>query len=972
MKTKTSLIANRLAIGTFFLHLLITSSLLAQVPAYVPANGLVGYWPFNGNANDESGNGNHGTVNGATLTADRNGNANSAYGFQANNQHILIGENLNNGAEIGFPNTSWSVNAWFLNDGTNQLIIFSDYNSFAGNTNNGENDLIFSFLNQYNENIAYGSMRHFPSGDYGCQGNSIEINNWKMYSCIYSQGTISMYINGTLLCSTLYNNDLNYRESPVYRIGASMWNGNYAQSYGYLDDIAIYNRALTQEEITALYNGTTAISGCTNTAACNYNAAATQDDGSCTYPAQTYLNCAGTCINDADNDGTCDELETPTLPSYLPSNGLVGYWPFNGNANDESGNGNHGTVNGATLTADRNGNTNSAYSFDGVNDNIIIASDEILNVGTSDFSISIFFRSENLTNACLIGKRSYSLGNGYSIFLQNNALYGQLIDENSASQSPGCNFNTTENQWHHYVVTFDRDNNQLAYMDGIFCDYVGILDESGNIVNETDLFIGFFQPPGNDCWTGCYFFNGQLDDIAIYNRALTQEEITALYNGTTAISGCTNSTACNYNASATQDDGSCTYPAQTYLNCAGTCINDADNDGVCDELETPTLPSYIPSNGLVGYWPFNGNANDESGNGNHGTVNGTTLSADRNGSANSAYNFAGNPNSISVNQSNHPTGNVEISYSIWLNPSLLSTVDASAIICIGSISVGNGTSAIFCRSNNIYYTQGGNDVAFNYSLNINEWSHIAVTKTFSNQVKLFVNGVFISDQFTNPGQNIPTSKISFGFNGDDNHIQGEYFNGQLDDIAIYNRALTQEEITALYNGTTSGGGGGNGGTTGTPAQSVPQGIPYQAMIRDNIGAALMNTPVTVRFSLRQDAIDGTVEYQETHNLTTNTFGLVNTHFGSGTATQGTFANINWSNTTKFIQVEANTGSGFVEMGTQQMMSVPFALKANSANEANKVKNAGLPVYANNAAALAGGLVAGEMYRTATGDLKIVY
>ena len=55
-----------------------------------------------------------------------------------------------------------------------------------------------------------------------------------------------------------------------------------------------------------------------------------------------------------------------------------------------------------------------------------------------------------------------------------------------------------------------------------------------------------------------------------------------------------------------------------------------------------------------------------------------------------------------------------------------------------------------------------------------------------------------------------------------------------------------------------------------------------------------------------------------------------------------------------------------------MMSVPFAMKANQANEAGKVKNASLPVFASNAAALAGGLLAGEMYRTATGDLKIVY
>ena len=56
----------------------------AQVPSYVPTDGLVGYWPFNGNANDETGNGNNGTVNGATLTSDRDGNENSAYYLNVN------------------------------------------------------------------------------------------------------------------------------------------------------------------------------------------------------------------------------------------------------------------------------------------------------------------------------------------------------------------------------------------------------------------------------------------------------------------------------------------------------------------------------------------------------------------------------------------------------------------------------------------------------------------------------------------------------------------------------------------------------------------------------------------------------------------------------------------------------------------------------------------------------------------------
>ncbi len=108
---------------------------------------------------------------------------------------------------------------------------------------------------------------------------------------------------------------------------------------------------------------------------------------------------------------------------------------------------------------------------------------------------------------------------------------------------------------------------------------------------------------------------------------------------------------------------------------------------------------------------------------------------------------------------------------------------------------------------------------------------------------------------------------------------------------------------------------------------VPQGIPYQAVIRDNAGAPLVNTPILVRFTLHQNTTDGAIEYQETQSATTNAFGVINTQFGTGTATQGTFAGIVWSNTSKFIQVEANDGNGYLDMGTQQMMSVPYAMYA---------------------------------------------
>ena len=88
------------------------------------------------------------------------------------------------------------------------------------------------------------------------------------------------------------------------------------------------------------------------------------------------------------------------VPGYVPQNGLVGWWPFNGNANDESGNGNDGTVNGPTLTTDRFGNANSAYDFDGVDDYIRIPDAPEFDFGINDFTISVWVNKPDTTHTC--------------------------------------------------------------------------------------------------------------------------------------------------------------------------------------------------------------------------------------------------------------------------------------------------------------------------------------------------------------------------------------------------------------------------------------------------------------------------------------------------------------------------------------------------------------------------------------------
>ena len=115
------------------------------------------------------------------------------------------------------------------------------------------------------------------------------------------------------------------------------------------------------------------------------------------------------------------------------------------------------------------------------------------------------------------------------------------------------------------------------------------------------------------------------------------------------------------------------------------------------------------------------------------------------------------------------------------------------------------------------------------------------------------------------------------------------------------------------------------------AQS-PQGIPYQSVIRNSSGALLTNLPVSIRFSIHDSTVQGAIAYQETHNTTTSNGGMVTLTIGQGTPVTGSFSAINWGVNSKFMQVELDTtgGSSYIDLGTQQMMSVPYALYSSSA------------------------------------------
>ena len=316
------------------------------------------------------------------------------------------------------------------------------------------------------------------------------------------------------------------------------------------------------------------------------------------------------------------------VPSYVPTDGLVAWYPFNGNANDESMNGHDATVDGATLSTDRYGILQSAYSFDG--------NDRIFPSNPSDWPLterttSIWMRSDVPVSGgrTLFGYGGTSCGNSWLVTYNNQGNYP--LTQNAFEVQGHCNnlptaapMDATEFTYWHHVAIRTAPSGTTVFIDGV---------PSGN----SDVFIDNTAPgcavigatPSQS--GGCVFsdsnnqlWEGRLDDFAIWNRALSDEEILLLYLSDVE-TGCTDDEACNFDASATLDDGLCEYgcnycgPGTTwdadaqicvvstlpYLNEPGEaaalnpCYFDSNYDGLVDVTD---LMNVLSVYGMSCFW----------------------------------------------------------------------------------------------------------------------------------------------------------------------------------------------------------------------------------------------------------------------------------------------------------------------------------------------------------------------------------
>ncbi len=210
-------------------------------------------------------------------------------------------------------------------------------------------------------------------------------------------------------------------------------------------------------------------------------------------------------------------------------NGLIAYYPFNGNAIDESENTNDGIVNGATLTMDRKGNNNSAYQFDGVDDFIDLGNATTFELANYDnFTISVWVKSESATIATSEGifSKYISAGNNrvYALYLvaDHNAQFafwenGAITNDHKVNQE-------IDNEWNNLVVKKESDKI--------------ILYVNGSMVQSETITFPILKGSSANAMIGAFNFssalndrnfNGVIDDLRIYNRALNISEIETLF-----------------------------------------------------------------------------------------------------------------------------------------------------------------------------------------------------------------------------------------------------------------------------------------------------------------------------------------------------------------------------------------------------------------------------------------------------------
>jgi len=446
----------RLLMSVSFFLLMARGSLFSQVPTA----GLVAWYSFNGTVNDSSGNGNDGTATSLTPTADRFNRQEGAYQFDGSTSEVLLPNN--------FQTHSQTICAWYyVAQAGNDRAVFMEYR---------DNSNRLKFGQQYTNSDFYGYMENGGTAQWSAvspAGTSL-LNTWN-FACLVmdaSSDSASLFVNNSLQAKVKMNG---YDPTTIGTLTKTGIGHAYDVStdhfIGNLDDIRIYNRALTASEVNQLYH-----------------------------------------------EG-----------GYDPS--LVAYFPFNGDVRDATGNGHDGVSHDAVPAMDRFGNTGQAYAFNGSTSYIDVGNLGAIN----DATYSIWIRPSSLASSAMLFGSYGSNNAVFFLRYNDSAFPAKKLDyliapltENGRWGYGDCS--NLDDAWHH--VVFTRTNSTVGlFVDGSPVSVVQTLSQGtadGAINNGLNMYLGAVA--GSTSPYAFNFFTGLLDDVRIYNRVLRLSEIDSLYH----------------------------------------------------------------------------------------------------------------------------------------------------------------------------------------------------------------------------------------------------------------------------------------------------------------------------------------------------------------------------------------------------------------------------------------------------------
>ena len=547
-------------------------------------------------------------------------------------------------------------------------------------------------------------------------------------------------------------------------------------------------------------------------------------------------------------DGACSVstriycVEQSNSVTVIPD-GLVGYWKLDETsgttAADSSGNGNNGTWNSddsPTSIKSDSGKIGTAISLDGTGDYVDIGTDSSLDIsGDLTLSAWVYISSYSANNRFyVVGKNGDSTHRGYLLYVQNDGTVNG-VSYISNTQTLTSKSGITTGSWHHIVYT-RKSGEQIVYLDGTAGTPTTATGTFDTISGYNGAIGGGWNTNAMDDGTS----DGKIDDVRIYNRALSADEITTLYQKTGGIS-CTNPdghkaeiifnddyhvmqycNGTNWVAMGPPGNGgsSCSnpsgLPAELIYNADLNVMQYCEGDqwiAITPKIGTQLL------NGLVGWWKMDETSGttiaDSSGNGNDAEwwdntsydINNdeSILGGIKDGALSTTTSTT---EKITVNNNIDVSGGTGLTLSVWVFPMYNSSNDSVIIAKSSDTTTENSNEwELFVNG------AGADDLAFRlrtvggvstqhvegYKPPASKWTLLTVTyDSATGQIVYYANGTQIgTDTYPYPGD-IYASTWTTGLSSAPYSVNGWQWNGHIDDVRIYKRPLSSTEVQSLY------------------------------------------------------------------------------------------------------------------------------------------------------------------------------